>query len=197
MSLWKSRKHGAGTSGFRTRAGHACRVEISGLRTRAGRLDAPCRLTHPRIARLLCLFSLVTTLCMAQSAADLESDKMNRVAKRLQCSCGCNMDMTCRMEPYMCGTCKRFKTQIYALQQAGKSDDDIVAQLAGENGKGIIATHPGSIGSVLSYTGLGVGLLLILFFFRRYWKAPATESVDPAVLNRYQDQIEKETSKFD
>lgn len=149
------------------------------------------------VARLFCALSLVSALCMAQSATDLESDKMNRVAKRLQCNCGCNMDMTCRMEPYMCGTCKRFKTQIYTLQQAGKSDDDIVAQLAGENGKGIIATHPGSLGSVLSYTGLGVGLLLILFFFRRYWKAPATENVDPAVLDRYHDQIEKETSKFD
>src|SRR5258708_2190616 len=144
------------------------------------------------------LISLVTTLSMAQSATDLESDKMNRVAKRLQCNCGCNMDMTCRMEPYMCGTCKRFKTQIYALQQAGKSDDAIVAQFASENGKAIIATHPGSIGSILSYSGLGVGLLLIVWFYRRYRRpATAAESVDAAVLERYHDQIEKETSKLD
>jgi hypothetical protein len=187
MSLWRNRKRGAGT--------HACRVETR-LDAPSGN-DKPLRRTKLRLTLLLCALSLISSVCLAQSAADLESDKMNRVAKRLQCNCGCNMDMTCRMEPYMCGTCKRFKTQIYDLQQKGKSDDDIVAQLAGENGKGIIATHPGSIGSVLSYTGLGVGLLLILFFFRRYWKAPATESVDPAVLNRYQDQIEKETSKFD
>jgi cytochrome c-type biogenesis protein CcmH/NrfF len=135
---------------------------------------------------------------MAQSATELESDKMNRVAKRLQCNCGCNMDMTCRMEPYMCGTCKKFKTQIYALQQAGKSDDEVMAQLVSENGKGIVATHPGSIGSILSYTGLGVGLLLIFWFYRRYRRpAPVGENVDAAVLERYHDQIEKETSKLD
>ena len=154
------------------------------------------------MASLLCakflMLSLVTALCMAQSATDLESDKMNRVAKRLQCNCGCNMDMTCRMEPYMCGTCKKFKTQIYALQQARKSDDDIIAQLVSENGKGIVATHPGSIGSILSYTGLGVGLLLIFWFYRRYRRpAPVAENVDAAVLERYHDQIEKETSKLD
>jgi len=187
MSPSRNRKRGAGTL--------ACRVETH-LDAPSSN-DEPLRRSQPRLTLLLCALSMISPLCMAQSAADLESDKMNRVAKRLQCNCGCNMDMTCRMEPYMCGTCKRFKTQIYALQQAGKSDDDIVSELAAENGKSIVATHPGSIGSILSYTGLGVGLLLILFFFRRYWKAPATENVDPAVLDRYHDQIEKETSKLD
>jgi len=191
---------------------------------------------------------------MAQSASDLETEKLNRVAKRMQCNCGCNMDMSCQMQPYMCGTCKRFKTQIYKLQKEGKSDDAVVnqvvadekknlqaqidalrksgvrddlviaqigeasgkfkarldalgksgkpadqvlAQFVEQTGDELIASHPGPIGAILSYTGLGLGLLLILFFFRRYRKAPAAEHVDPAVLGRYQDQIEKETSKFD
>ena len=150
-----------------------------------------------RLARPL-LILLVTALCMAQSAVDLESDQLNRVARKLQCTCGCNMDMTCRMEPYMCGTCKKFKTEIYQLQQQGKSDDQIISQLVGENGNNILHTNPGSIGSILSYSGLGVGLLLIFWFYRRYRRpAPVAETVDPAILDRYHDQIEKETSKLE
>jgi len=150
-----------------------------------------------RLARPL-LILLVTALCMAQSAVDLESDQLNRVARKLQCTCGCNMDMTCRMEPYMCGTCKKFKTEIYQLQQQGKSDDQIISQLVGENGNTILHTNPGSIGTILSYSGAGVGLLLIIWFFRRYRRpAPAAEAIDQAVLDRYHDQIEKETSKFE
>src|SRR5579859_8303798 len=87
-----------------------------------------------RLARPL-LILVVTALCMAQSAVDLESDQLNRVARRLQCNCGCNMDMTCRMEPYMCGTCKMYKTRIYALQQAGKSDNDVISQIVSEEKK--------------------------------------------------------------
>ena len=144
------------------------------------------------------LILLTAALCMSQSAVDLESDQLNRVARRLQCNCGCNMDMTCRMEPYMCGTCKRFKTQIYQLQKAKKSDDEIIAQMVQENGKGILHTNPGSVGSILSYSGVGVGLLLIFWFYRRYRRpAPVAETVDPAVLDRYHDQIEKETAKLE
>ncbi len=141
---------------------------------------------------------LVAALTWAQSGADLESPQLNRVARKLQCSCGCNMDMTCRMEPYMCGVCKRYKTEIYTLQKAGKTDREILDQMAQENGAGILAVHPGPWGSILSYTGLAFGLLLVFLFFRRQRTAPAPgEAVDAAVLNRYHDQIEKETSTLD
>ncbi len=141
---------------------------------------------------------LLAALGLAQSGADLESPRLNRVARKLQCSCGCNMDMTCRMEPYMCGVCKRFKTQIYALQKAGKTDREVLDRMVQENGAGILAVHPGPWGSILSYTGLAFGLLLVFLFFRRQRSAPApAEMVDAAMLERYHDQIEKETSKLD
>src|SRR5260370_37801383 len=129
MSPWRSKERGAGT--------HACRVET--------RLDAPSsnmrphRRTQSLLARLLCAFSLAGAVCMAQSASDLETEKLNRVAKRMQCNCGCNMDMSCQIQPYMCGTCKRYKTRIFALQQAGKSDEDVIAQIVAEEKRSLKA----------------------------------------------------------
>lgn len=140
----------------------------------------------------------VTAIGFAQTGADLESPRVNRVASQLKCSCGCNMDMTCRMEPYMCGVCKQHKLRIYALQQAGKSDREIVDQIVREDGRDILMVRPGPVGSMLSYTGLALGLLLIIWFIKRYRSKPETvEAVNSEMLDRYHDQIEKETSRLE
>ena len=146
---------------------------------------------------------LAAALCLAagaQTMTDLESAPVNRVAGKLSCSCGCKMDMTCKMEPYMCGTCKRYKSEIWQMQQGHKTDDEILAAIAARDGQDILAIPPGGIGSALSYTGLGVGLALVLWFIRKYRgkAAPANAApVDDPLLDRYHDQIEKETAKLE
>ena len=83
--------------------------------------------------RFSLLLTLAAGLCAAQTAVDLESEPVNRVAKKLACTCGCAQDMTCQMEPG-CGICKRAKTKIFAAQQSGKSDTQILDEFAAENG---------------------------------------------------------------
>src|ERR1700694_2534954 len=73
--------------------------------------------------------------CFAQSAEELESAAVNRVADRLNCPCGCKTNMACRMDPYPCRTCYDNKKKILKMQAAGMSDQAILDQFAKEMGK--------------------------------------------------------------
>jgi hypothetical protein len=142
---------------------------------------------------------LAAAICFSQTASDLESAPVNRVANRLLCSCGCKDRMTCRMEPYPCGMCAAAKKRIFKMQQAGMSDQAIVDTFVKESGPDILAVEPGRIGSLLSYSALVIGLLLVVWFIRRYRK-PAAVPEAPAedeLLARYREQIEKDIAKLD
>jgi cytochrome c-type biogenesis protein CcmH/NrfF len=142
-------------------------------------------------------------LCFAQSAEELESPAVNRIADRLNCPCGCKMNMACRMDPYPCRTCWENKKKILKMEQAGMSDGQILAAFQAQMGTDVVAVSPGIIGSLLSYSAAGLGLILVVFVIRKYRrKEPqaAAAGVAPArdpLLDRYHEQIEKETEKLD
>jgi len=134
-------------------------------------------------------------LCFAQTAVDLDSPPVNRVAKKMLCNCGCAQDVTCKMEPG-CGTCKRFKTQILALQAEGKSDSQILDQFVAENGKQILFVTPGMFGNAGPFIALSLGAIVVLLVIRRYRKPHAAGNIpeiDPQVLER----INKDMAKLD
>ncbi len=138
----------------------------------------------------------------AQSAEQLESPAVNRIAQRLNCPCGCKMNMACRMDPYPCRTCWDNKKKILAMQQAGMSDDAILAKFSEEMGPNVIIVPPGILGSLSFYTAAALGLILVVFVIRKYSrKAPAAATASGApedpLLARYHDQIEKEVEKLD
>jgi hypothetical protein len=138
---------------------------------------------------------LAAGLSMAQTAVDLDSDPVNRVAKKMLCNCGCAQDMTCKMEPG-CGTCKRAKTKIFALQTAGKSDSQILDEFVAENGKQILAITPGLFGTAGPFIALSLGAIVVLLVIRRYRKPSAAGNlpeIDPKVL----DRINKDMAKLD
>ncbi|HVO97351.1 MAG TPA: cytochrome c-type biogenesis protein CcmH [Bryobacteraceae bacterium] len=139
--------------------------------------------------------ALAAGLCAAQTAVDLDSEPVNRVAKKMLCNCGCAQDMSCKMEPG-CGICKRAKTQIFQMQQAGKTDSQILDQFVAENGKQILAVAPGLFGTSGPFIALSLGAILVVFVIRRYRKpqtAAAAPEIDPKVL----DQINKDMAKLD
>jgi cytochrome c-type biogenesis protein CcmH/NrfF len=138
----------------------------------------------------------------AQSAEQMESPAVNRIAKRLNCPCGCKMNMACRMDPYPCRTCWDNKKKILAMQQAGMSDDAILAKFSQEMGPDVIIVPPGILGSLSFYTAAALGLILVVFVIRKYSrKTPSTAAAagapDDPLLARYHDQIEKEVEKLD
>ncbi len=142
------------------------------------------------------LIVFIAAGCFGQSAADLESDSVKRVANRLACQCGsCKSTIACEM-PGGCGYCKRVKTEISQLQTKGQSDQQIIAQLVKENGQDTFLAEPGVLGWMTPYLAMLGGLGLIFWFVRRHMKT-AAPAVNPEVVSRYHDRIEKDLETFD
>jgi len=143
------------------------------------------------------LVVLMTIAALAQTATELESPAVNRVAAKLNCSCGCKLNMACRMPPDgRCPVCQMNKAKILAMQQAGTSDQQILDQYASENGKDILVIPPGSAGVLGPYVALGLGLIAVFFTIRRYMRlkpSVAATQIDRATL----EQIEKDLAKLD
>jgi len=154
------------------------------------------------ILNSLVLFSMLAGLCFAQSAEELESPAVNRVATRLNCPCGCKTNMACRMDPYPCRTCWDNKKKILQMEQAGMSDDQILASFSQDMGPNTIIVPPGILGSLSFYTAGALGLILVVFVIRKYSRKPpvapagSAPASDP-LLDRYHAQIEKEVEKLD
>src|SRR5580704_15625481 len=153
-----------------------------------------------RLRNSLLVFALLAAPSFAQSAEELESPAVNRVAEKLLCPCGCKMNMACRMEPYPCRTCWENKKKILKLQSAGLSDQAILATFAQEQGKEVVANPPGIMGSLSMYSAAFLGLILVVWVIRRYSHKAAvagSATVHDPELDRYHEQIEKEVEKLD
>src|SRR5512140_3849299 len=103
------------------------------------------------------LLVVMVAAALAQTASDLDSPAVNRVAAKLKCNCGCNQNMACVMPPG-CPVCKTNKTKIFGMQKTGMNDGQILAQYVAENGKDIIVIPPGVGGLAGPYIALGLGL---------------------------------------
>jgi hypothetical protein len=146
------------------------------------------------------VLALALAPVFAQTAEDLESPAVNRVANKMLCPCGCKMNMACRMDPYPCKTCWDNKKKILSMQAAGMPDEAILAKFQQDMGKDVVAVQPGVLGSLSFYTAAALGLLLVLWVIRRYSRKPVAAGagrLDEAMLDRYHDQIEKEVEKLD
>jgi cytochrome c-type biogenesis protein CcmH/NrfF len=151
-----------------------------------------------RALRFSFLVAVATAAALAQTATDLDSPAVNRVAGMFHCSCGCNLSMACKMPPDgRCPICQMNKGKIFTMQQAGKTDQQVARQYVAENGAGILIIAPGIGGAATPYVALSVGLVMVLYTMRRYrQKLPALSSgveVDPAMIER----IEKDMIDFD
>jgi hypothetical protein len=137
--------------------------------------------------------------CLAQSAEELESPAVNRVATRLNCPCGCKTNMACRMDPYPCPVCTGNKKKILKMEQAGMSDQAILASFASEMGPNTVVVPPGILGSLSFYTAAALGLILVVFVIRKLSRkeAAVVAAGGAPLLDRYHDQIEKEVEKLD
>jgi cytochrome c-type biogenesis protein CcmH/NrfF len=146
--------------------------------------------------RFSLLLALTAGFCTAQTAVDLVSEPVNRVAKKLACNCGCAQDMTCQMEPG-CGTCKRAKMKIFAEQQAGKSDSQILDEFVAENGRTILNVTPGFYGTAGPFVALSLGAIVVLLVIRRYMKKPQVAAAGPEIDPDVLDKINKDMAKLE
>ncbi len=132
------------------------------------------------------------------------SPAVRRVADKLACKCGCNNSVgTCTM--LQCHYSDPARKKIAGLQAEGKSDDQILHTFVQESGLSALAVPPTEgfslLAWVMPFVALALGLLGLTLYIKRYHprRAPAAAmpEVDPEVLARYRDRIDKEVSKLE
>ena len=112
------------------------------------------------------LIAIMMVAAVGQTATEMDSPQINRIASKLKCSCGCNQNMACVMPPG-CPVCKMNKAKMVNMQKSGMSDQQILDQYVAENGKDILVVPPGIAGVLGPYVALSLGLGLVLFTIRR------------------------------
>lgn len=137
----------------------------------------------------------------AQTAAEKPSNDVRRVGSRLQCQCGCKDSVaTCSM--LECSFSKPAKERIARMQAVGMTDDQIVRAFIQDYGAGIYLAPPSAFGWIIPYVAIGVGLLVLWAFVKKYRKPQPLAEVGPIELDdpelqKYKDQIEKDLAKLE
>jgi hypothetical protein len=144
------------------------------------------------------LVLLMAVAALSQTATELESPDVNRVAAKLNCDCGCKLNMACKMPPDgRCPVCQRNKAKILSMQKSGMNDDQILAQYVKEMGKDVLVVEPGTSGYTGPYVALGLGLIAVIFILRRYMRQKPALAGGPDIDAETLAKIEKETDNLD
>ncbi len=146
----------------------------------------------------------LAAFCLAQSSSQLLTPEIKRVGERLACLCRtCNNTVgDCPM--LECHYGNPAKKKIADMQASGRSDDEIVKSFVQETGLEALSAPPtsgfSSLAYIMPWLAIAVGLGAIYLFIRRFHPqhAPATApNLDPEVLQRYRDRIDKDFDKLD
>ena len=147
------------------------------------------------------LLLAVAGLCLAQTESQIMSDEVKRVGRHIACQCGsCSDDVNCMMSSGQCGFCKPARTKIWKMQQAGMSDQGIIDEFIKEYGAKIYRADPNALGWVVPYSTLALGVLVIVWFVRRYYRPALAANAPPPTdeaLGRYREQIEHDLGHLD
>ena len=147
------------------------------------------------------LVAVAATLCVAQTASEYETPAVIGIAAKLNCNCGCHLNMACVMPPSgVCPVCKENKIRITNMLKSGMTEQQVLDQYVKDQGPQVLVVPPGIFGFTGPYIALGLGMLAVLFVIGRMKKlkpAPVVAPADDAELARYQDQIDKDLQKFD
>ncbi len=147
------------------------------------------------------LVAIAAGLCVAQTASEYETPQINGIAKKLNCNCGCHLDMACIMPPSgVCHICKDNKIRMANMLKAGLTEQQIIDTFVKEQGPGVLVHQPGAIGFTGPYIALGLGALALLFVIKRLKTikpAPAVTPASDADLAKYQAQIDNDLDKLD
>jgi cytochrome c-type biogenesis protein CcmH len=138
---------------------------------------------------------------LAQTASEKPSVDVRRVGARIACQCGCKDSVaTCSM--LECHFSKPAKEKIASMQALGMSDDQIIQSFVREYGAAVYLAPPNAWGWIVPYASVGLGLVIIWMFIKKYRKpAPIPEigpmELDDPALEKYKDQIEKDLANME
>jgi cytochrome c-type biogenesis protein CcmH len=142
-----------------------------------------------------------TAAALAQTASEKPSLDVRRVGARIACQCGCKDSVaTCSM--LECHFSKPAKERIAQMQSGGTADGDIVQAFIKDYGQGVYLAPPNAFGWIVPYAMVGVGLVGIWLFLKKYRQPqPAAQvgpiEIDDPALEKYKDQIEKDLANLE
>jgi cytochrome c-type biogenesis protein CcmH/NrfF len=145
--------------------------------------------------------AILAVAALAQTAAEKPTLDVRRVGARIQCQCGCKDSVaTCSM--LECSFSKPAKERIAKMQAVGMSDEQIIQAFIRDYGPGIYLAPPNAFGWIVPYASVGLGLLIVWLFIRKYRKPkPISEigpvEIDDPALEKYKDQIEKDLANLE
>lgn len=140
-------------------------------------------------------------MAVAQTVSEKPTADVRRVGARLQCQCGCKDSVaTCNM--LECSFSKPAKERIAKMQAAGFSDSQIVDAFVRDYGQKIYLAPPSAFGWIVPYASIGVGLLILWAFVKKYRKPKVMTDLGPIelddpALEKYQAQIEEDLKKME
>jgi cytochrome c-type biogenesis protein CcmH/NrfF len=156
------------------------------------------------IKRLPRLFLLLVAgyLCIAQVSSDFLPPEVRRVGMKLACLCGaCNNSVgDCPM--IGCHYSNPARERIAEMQKAGTGDDSIVDAFVKERGLQALIVPPNTGFNRLVWwmpvVAVLIGLAAIYMWITRMRKPAAhAPQLDPAVLEKYRDTIDRDLAKLD
>ena len=147
------------------------------------------------------LLVILAVAALAQTASEKPSLDVRRVGMRLQCQCGCK-DSVASCSMLECGFSKPAKEKIARMLALGMSDQQIIDDFIRENGPGIYLSPPSAFGWIVPYASVGLGLVVIWLFLKKYRKPQPLAELGPIELDdpelaKYKDQIEKDLANFE
>jgi cytochrome c-type biogenesis protein CcmH len=146
---------------------------------------------------------LVTAVSLAQTS-DLLDPNIRRVGEKLACLCGGCKNSVGSCPMLGCHYATPAREKIRKLQALGMADPQVVDSVVKEQGIQALVTPPAEgfnvLAWVMPFVMIGLGLLLITYFIRRMTAkraAAGAPDLPGELLDKYHDQIEKETSKLE
>jgi cytochrome c-type biogenesis protein CcmH len=147
----------------------------------------------------------VATLSLAQTSTTLLTPAVKRVGVRLACLCGACKNTVADCPMLQCEYSHPARQKIAAMLQQGMSDDAIVKSFVDQQGMQALAVPPNqgfnSLVWIMPWVAVGLGLVAVWLFIRRYSSRKAvvatSPQIDPVVLDRYRENIEKDLEKLD
>src|SRR3954454_18879144 len=144
---------------------------------------------------------LVAVAALAQTASEKPNVDVRRAGARVACQCGCKDSVaTCSL--LECHFSKPAQEPIAQMQSVGMSDEQIVQAFIRDYGAGVYLAPPNAFGWIVPYASLGLGMVVIWLFMRRYYKPkPMTDlgpvEIDDPALAKYKDQIERDLANLE
>lgn len=148
--------------------------------------------------KLVAAFLLALGALVAQDPSSYLTKDVMRVGERLACRCGTCRNTVGNCPMLRCDFSYPMRKRIYEMKQAAMTDDAIVKRIVREEGVVALSSPPASgLGGLITWimpaVALVIGFFIYSYYVRRNRKEPEPmSSFDRAMIERFQDQIDRE-----